>query len=108
MNPTPERPQSGANPRYGRPGRIPGSVDVPAAPLLDPETRELPCAETAAGAFAAVDADPAKRIIFYCGGGIAATLDAFLLHQLGYQEIAVYGNSMGERAKDETLPTETD
>ena len=87
---------SGANPRYGRPGRIPGSVNVPAAALLDPETRELPCA------------DPAKRIIFYCGGGIAATLDAFLLHQLGYQEIAVYGNSMGERAKDETLPTETD
>ncbi len=53
-------------------------------------------------------ADPVKRIIFYCGGGIAATLDAFLLHQLGYQEIAVDGNSLGERAKDETLPTETD
>ena len=62
MNPTPERPQSGANPRYGRPGRIPGSVDVPAAALLDPETRELPCAETAAGAFAAVDADPVARV----------------------------------------------
>ena len=62
--------------------------------------------EEAAAAFAAVGADPSKRILLYCGGGIAATLDAFLLHQLVHREVAVYDASMNERAKDETLPIE--
>ena len=99
---------SGANPRYGRPGRIPGSVNVPAAALQDPETREMPSPDAAEQAFAAVGATRGKRIITYCGGGIAATLDAFLLHQLGYRHIAVYDNSMSEWAKEENLPIETD
>ncbi len=99
---------SGANARYGRPGRIPGSVNVPANSLLDPKTLQLVDAETAAAKFAAVGADPSKRILNYCGGGIAATLDAFLQHQLGYENIAVYDNSMSEWATDPALPIETD
>ena len=99
---------SGENPRYGRPGHIPGSVNVPAAALLDRETLEMLPPEAAAQAFAAVGADPARRIITYCGGGIAATMDAFLLHQLGYRDIAVYDNSMSEWATDTSLPIETD
>jgi len=97
----------GESPRYGRPGRIPGSVNVPAASLVDPETKELAAADAAAAAFKAVGAEPGKRTIAYCGGGIAATLDAFLLHQLGYEDIAVYDNSMSEWATDERRPMET-
>ena len=97
---------SGANARYGRPGRVPGSVNVPALSLLDPETKALADAATAAEAFAAVGATPDKRIVAYCGGGIAATLDAFLLHQLGYEKVAVYDASMSEWATDESLPIE--
>ena len=96
----------GGNPRYGRPGRIPGSVNVPAASLVDAASLTLKPPEAAAEAFAAVGADPSKRILVYCGGGIAATLDAFLLHQLGYRDVAVYDASMSEWAKDETLPIE--
>jgi thiosulfate/3-mercaptopyruvate sulfurtransferase len=96
----------GDNPRYGRPGRIPGSVNVPVSDVVDPETLTLKSPEAVAASFAAVGADPSKRILLYCGGGIAATLDAFLLHQLGYPDIAVYDASMSEWAKDETLPIE--
>jgi thiosulfate/3-mercaptopyruvate sulfurtransferase len=96
----------GENPRYGRPGRIPGSVNVPAAALLDPAALTIRPPEAVAASFAAVGADPSKRILLYCGGGIAATLDAFLLHQLGYRDIAVYDASMSEWAKDESLPIE--
>ena len=99
---------SGENARYGRPGRVPGSVNIPAASLLDPETNCFLDPETVAGRFAAAGASPDKQIITYCGGGIAATLDAFLLHQLGYEDISVYDNSMSEWAKDESLPIETD
>lgn len=94
--------------RYGRPGRIPGSVNVPAASLQKPDTKEFVDAGTIAAAFKNVGLSPDKRILNYCGGGIAATLDAYLLHQLGYTNQAVYDNSMNEWAKDESLPIEKD
>ena len=99
---------SGADGRYGRPGRIPGSVNVPADSLQDMETLKLPDTAAAAAAFEAVGADPGKPVIAYCGGGVAATLDAFLMHQLGFTDIAVYDNSMTEWANDPALPIETD
>ncbi|TDR89915.1 thiosulfate/3-mercaptopyruvate sulfurtransferase [Enterovirga rhinocerotis] len=96
----------GDNPRYGRPGRVPGSVNVPAAALVDAGALTFKSPEEAAELFQSVGADKSKSILLYCGGGIAATLDAFLLHQLGYANIAVYDASMSEWAKDETLPIE--
>jgi thiosulfate/3-mercaptopyruvate sulfurtransferase len=99
---------SGENPRYGRPGRIPGSTNVPAASLLDPATKSFLPPAAVARAFDDAGATPGKRILNYCGGGIAATLDAFLQHQLGYTDVAVYDASMSEWAKDESLPIERD
>ena len=49
-----------------------------------------------------------SRIINYCGGGIAATLTAFVLYQLGFDHLEIYDNSMSEWAMDTTLPIETD
>jgi len=97
---------SGENPRYGRPGRIPGSVNLPAASLFEAGSFKLKAPHQVAAAFAAIGADKAKRKFIYCGGGIAATLDAFLLHQLGHENIAVYDASMNEWAKDDSLPME--
>ena len=96
----------GDNPRYGRPGRVPGSVNVPAAALLDSDSLAFKTPEEATQLFQAVGADRSKSMLLYCGGGIAATLDAFLLYQLGYTDIAVYDASMSEWAKDESLPIE--
>lgn len=98
---------SGENPRYGRPGRIPGSVNVPVGSVTHQTLAFRPAGEVAA-AFAAVGADRSKRIVLYCGGGIAATLDAFLLHQLGHSDLAIYDASMSEWATDPTLPIERD
>ena len=41
-------------------------------------------------------------------GVISATIDLFLLHQLGHDDITLYDVSMGEWAKTESLPIETD
>ena len=49
-----------------------------------------------------------KKVICYCGGGISATIDLFLMHQLGYDNLTLYDGSMGEWAKDPALPIETD
>ncbi len=39
---------------------------------------------------------PGERVITYCGGGIAASSDAFVLHLLGHDDVAVYDNSLSE------------
>jgi thiosulfate/3-mercaptopyruvate sulfurtransferase len=94
--------------RYGRPGRVPGSVNVPAATLVDPATKGFTTLADAAAKFAAQGVSRDKHTICYCGGGISATIDLFLLHQLGHDDITLYDGSMGEWAKTESLPIETD
>jgi thiosulfate/3-mercaptopyruvate sulfurtransferase len=92
---------------YGRAGRIAGSSCVPAASLFGADKTFKPMAELRA-AFAEVGARPDKRVLVYCGGGIAATLDAFVLTALlGHKNVAVYDNSMQEWANDPGLPMET-
>jgi len=93
--------------RYGRPGRIPGSVNVSAASLMQP-TKELIAPAEAEAKFAAQGITKDRHVIAYCGGGISATVDLFLLHQLGYDRLTLYDGSMGEWAKDASLPIETD
>ena len=97
----------GENARYGRPGRIPGSRNLPAADLVDPHDNTFLPAAAAARAFSAVGVDADTPTLLYCGGGIAATLDAFLLWQLGNEQVSVYDASMSEWARDESLPVET-
>jgi len=94
--------------RYGRAGRVPGSVNVPAATLVDPATKGFTSLADAAAKFAAQGVSKDKRTICYCGGGISATIDLFLLHQLGHDDITLYDGSMGEWAKTESLPIEKD
>ena len=94
--------------RYGRPGRVPGSVNVPAASLVDAATKGFTSLPDAAAKFEAQGVTKDKRVVAYCGGGISATIDLFLLHQLGYDNLTLYDGSMGEWAKDTSLPIETD
>lgn len=92
---------------YGRPGRIAGSSCVPAASLFGADKTLKPINELRA-AFEGVGADPDKRVLVYCGGGIAATLDAFVLTALlGHKNVSVYDNSMQEWSNDPSLPMET-
>jgi thiosulfate/3-mercaptopyruvate sulfurtransferase len=96
---------SGGN-TYGRPGHIKGSVNLPAAHLLDPATNQfLPPAELRKR-FETVGA-LGKEVITYCGGGIAASADAFALVMLGHPQVRLYDASLSEWAIDPTLPMET-
>jgi thiosulfate/3-mercaptopyruvate sulfurtransferase len=93
--------------RYGRAGRIPGSVNVSAATLVDSESKTfLPLAD-AETKFESAGVTKNKRVVAYCGGGISATIDLFQLHRLGYDNLTLYDGSMGEWATDESLPIET-
>lgn len=88
-----------------RPGRIPGSVNVPFTETVDAsgllrQPRDLRRLFDEAGA----SAD--KRVITYCGGGIAASFDALALAQCGV-DAALYDGSLVEWVADEDLPLET-
>jgi thiosulfate/3-mercaptopyruvate sulfurtransferase len=93
---------------YGRPGHIAGSANVAARDLVDPKTHAYLPAETLRDRFAAAGALDAGRVITYCGGGIAASSDAFVLTLLGKDDVAVYDASLSEWAADPSLPMERD
>jgi thiosulfate/3-mercaptopyruvate sulfurtransferase len=93
--------------RYGRPGHIPGSCNVSAAAMVDPATKAFVPLADAEKKFAAQGFSRDKRVVAYCGGGISATIDLFMLHRLGYDKLTLYDASMGEWAMDDKLPIET-
>ena len=88
-----------------RPGRIAGSVNLPAMDLLGEDLRLLDD-DVLRERLGGVGAQGDRRIITYCGGGIAATLTAFALARLGHGNVAVYDGSMSEWAADPAAPME--
>ena len=51
--------------------------------------------------------DHDARHITYCGGGIAASSNAFVMTRLGFTDVAVYTASLQEWTADPDLPMET-
>jgi len=91
---------------YGRPGRIAGSVNLPATDLLADDRRFLD-RDTLASRLSQVGALGDRPTITYCGGGISATTNAFALLLLGRDDVQIYDASMNEWGPDPSLPMET-
>ena len=89
---------------YDWPGHIPGATNTPAFSLLDESGRYRPGDELAA----LFHGDRDMRTITYCGGGISASSDAFILTRLGYNNVAVYISSLQEWTSDLDNPMEVD
>ncbi|MDJ0767940.1 MAG: sulfurtransferase [Ilumatobacter sp.] len=89
---------------YERPGHIPGASNVAVTSLLAEGYRFRPLDELAALHPENRDA----RTITYCGGGIAASANAFAMHRLGFSDLAVYTASLQEWAADPDLPMTTE
>ncbi len=85
---------------YDRPGHIPGASNVPATALFD-ESGKFRSHDELDALF---DSDRGARTITYCGGGIAASADAFVLTRLGFTDVAIYGASLQEWAADPDNP----
>ena len=87
---------------YPRPGHITGAVNIDGLSLLDKNGHLLSQDELAA----MHGFDRNARIITYCGGGIVASTDAFVLNRLGYNNVAVYMASLEEWTTDLSNPME--
>ncbi|WP_247009040.1 sulfurtransferase [Halorientalis litorea] len=96
--------------KYGRPGHVPGSVNVPAvgeSAIVDAADQTYLPRDALRARFADAGVTESERVITYCGGGIAASSAAFALHLLGVENVAVYDGSMAEWGRTD-LPIETD
>ena len=99
---------NGAFGHYGRPGRIPRSVNVPTNELVDPATMEFLPSEEIRSRLHAVGTNEADHVITYCGGGIAASTTAMFLVLFGHPHVSLYDASLSEWAIDRNLPMVTD
>ena len=89
---------------YGRPGHIPGAVNISGVNLIDESGRYRPDAELAQ----MHTGDHNARTITYCGGGILASSSAFVMSRLGFKNVAVYTASLQEWASDPDNPLVVD
>lgn len=97
--------------KYGRPGRIPDSVNVPTVgedAIIDQETARFAPPAELRRRFRAVGATNAEKVITYCGGAIAASSAALALSLIGVENVAVYDGSLSEWGGDTSCPMVTD
>ncbi|MCH9672094.1 MAG: hypothetical protein K0U93_11660 [Gammaproteobacteria bacterium] len=99
---------SGRGQPFGRPGRIPGSINVPAQSLMDHDTGAFIEMGRMREMFEQAGANDYAKLITYCGGGIAASTTFIALTLLGYQNISLYDGSLLEWSADPSLPLEID
>lgn len=101
---TEEQFRGTGGPHYGRPGRIPGSVNLPLRAMLDPATGRFHAIDRLRAMVAEAGIHEADRAILYCGGGIAASGTFFVLSLLGHHRVSLYDGSLLEWSKDPSLP----
>ncbi len=104
---SPQLHRGESNLGYARPGRIAGSLNLSALSLIDQDTGTYLPEAALRQAIADQLGDISGEAICYCGGGIAATMDALVLDLLGHENISVYDGSLSEWAADPALPMET-
>ncbi|MDX1503500.1 MAG: sulfurtransferase [Thermoanaerobaculia bacterium] len=98
------RQHRGERNEYGRRGHIPGAKNVTAWEILDRDTSRYRPVEELRELFRPML--EAERVITYCGGGVAASSDALILHLLGHRDVAVYDGGLIEWCRDRDLPLE--
>lgn len=91
---------------FGRPGHIPGSVNLPYLDLLDPQDGTFLPEVEIQQRLKAVGALDAPRVLAYCGGGMASTVISFARALVRRTDTAVYDGSMIEWSADRALPLE--
>ena len=90
----------------GRPGHIPGAINIPREELIDAATGTFRSDDELARVFSNAGITPQQQVVAYCNGGVAATTVLFSLAMLGYPQLSNYDGSWNEWGKRPDLPAE--
>ncbi|HEY7419241.1 MAG TPA: sulfurtransferase [Ktedonobacteraceae bacterium] len=91
---------------HGRPGHIPGAVNIPREELVNAEDGTFRDNGHLQEVFKQAHLSPDERVVAYCNGGVAATTVLFSLAMLGYPQLTNYDGSWNEWGERQDLPTE--
>jgi len=95
---------AGEQDRDGKPGHIPGAVNIVWRDLVDPQLKTLASPERIQHLVSAAGIEPGDRLVGYCRLGMRAALGYLALRQAGY-DIRLYDRSYAEWARS-GLPVE--
>ncbi len=95
----------GTGTSYGpRSGHITGAINVPFRSLIETETAGFADAASMHAHLTESGLLEERDVITYCGGAIAATVDAFAMALFGKTNVSVYDGSLMEWTADPDLP----
>jgi thiosulfate/3-mercaptopyruvate sulfurtransferase len=92
---------------YGRPGHIPTAVNLPTTDLFDPVMQSVLPPAVLSRLLQRSGLDPSQRHLTYCGGGFYGAFGAFVLHLMGFEDVALYPGSLMEWVSDPSNPMAT-
>ena len=101
---SPEQHVGTAGTHFGRPGRIPTSVNVPSSDVVNASDQRFIPRQQLVQLFENAGLKPDDRLIAYCGGGISATTLMVALAIAGFHRVSLYDGSLMEWAADPSLP----
>jgi thiosulfate/3-mercaptopyruvate sulfurtransferase len=100
----PEQFTGSGGAHYGRPGRIPTSVNLPARSLVNAQAGRFKSISELQECVRLAGIADGRPTIHYCGGGIAATTSAFVLALLGHSDWTVYDDSLLQWSNESDTP----
>ncbi|CAM4316090.1 sulfurtransferase [Vibrio neonatus] len=96
-----------AEPRPGvRAGRIPNSVNLPFASLM--EGNGFKSKQALLQLFSDIGSEDSERLVFSCGSGITACILILAAHEMGLSNTILYDGSWAEWGANEALPLEVE
>jgi len=98
---------TGDVPYYGRPGHIPTAANLPTTDLANAVMHTILPPDALSRVLQRAGLDPSKRHITYCGGGFYGAFGAFVLHLMGFEDVALYPGSLMEWVADPSNPMAT-
>jgi thiosulfate/3-mercaptopyruvate sulfurtransferase len=92
---------------FGRAGHIPSAVNLPATDLTDTGMQTVLPPQDLSRVLQRAGLDPSQRHITYCGAGFIGAFDAFVLHLMGFDDVALYLGGLMEWVADPSNPMAT-